>query len=270
MESKRYEGEFSTEDVARYWDANASLWTEHVRKGLDIYREYVNNPAFFEMLGPVDGLKMLDAGCGEGYNTRKLAERGAKVVGIDVSKEMIKAAREAEEKKPLGIRYEVTPFTDLSTFRNESFDTVVSFMALMDGPDYPGAIRELARVLKTEGFLQFSIIHPCFLTTGYGWATDEKGNVTHLKVDGYFDKAHRLGKWWFSKARQMEVPPFAVPRFPRTLSDYVNPLWENGLSIVKINEPYPSDKACEVDPRMHRWRRAATFLHIRAQKLGHP
>ena len=35
------------EAVARYWDANADLWTEHVRRGWDAYREHYKNPAFF-------------------------------------------------------------------------------------------------------------------------------------------------------------------------------------------------------------------------------
>jgi len=266
-EEERMES-FMDADVARYWDTNAPTWIEDVRAGADVYRQFLNNPAFFEMLGPVKGLKVLDAGCGEGYNTRKLAELGATVVGIDVSKEMIKAARQTEDEHPLGIRYEVTSFSDLSIFEDESFERVVSFMALMDGPDYPAAIWELSRVLKRNGILQFSITHPCFNTVGYGWGTDECGNVTYLKVDGYFEKRPYLERWRFSRGRE-DTPPFVIPRFPRTLSDYLNPLWENGLAITWIGEPYPSDEACQVAPSFHRWRRAAIFLHVRARKL-HP
>ena len=39
--------------VAGYWDGNAPAWVEGVRAGHDVYREYVNNPAFFGMLGDV-------------------------------------------------------------------------------------------------------------------------------------------------------------------------------------------------------------------------
>ena len=56
------------QQVARYWDDNANLWADHVRKGWDAYREHFNNPAFFEFVGALSGKMVLDAGCGEGYN----------------------------------------------------------------------------------------------------------------------------------------------------------------------------------------------------------
>jgi len=57
------------QEVARYWDENANVWADHVRQGWDAYREYFNNPAFFEFMGDLSGKTVLDAGCGEGYNT---------------------------------------------------------------------------------------------------------------------------------------------------------------------------------------------------------
>jgi hypothetical protein len=51
------------QEVARYWDDNANLWTDHVRKGWDAHREYFNNPAFFEFIGDLSGKAVLDAGC---------------------------------------------------------------------------------------------------------------------------------------------------------------------------------------------------------------
>jgi trans-aconitate methyltransferase len=65
------------EEVGRYWDANAEAWTELVRAGYDHYRDGLNTPAFLEMLPDVEGLAGLDVGCGEGHNTRLVAERGA-------------------------------------------------------------------------------------------------------------------------------------------------------------------------------------------------
>ena len=88
------------EEVAKYWDKNADLWTELVRKGWDTYREYFNNPAFLKFLGDVKGKKVLDAGCGEGLNTRILARKGAQITGIDNSPRMIEYALEHESQEP--------------------------------------------------------------------------------------------------------------------------------------------------------------------------
>src|SRR5262249_44514220 len=79
------EGELSEEDVARHWDANADLWADEVRRGRDLAREGFNNPAFLDFIGDPRGKRVLDAGCGEGYNSRILARQGASVSGIDIS-----------------------------------------------------------------------------------------------------------------------------------------------------------------------------------------
>jgi SAM-dependent methyltransferase len=65
------------EEVGRHWDENAEAWIELVRAGYDRYRDGLNTPAFLAMLPNVEGLSGLDVGCGEGNNTRLVAERGA-------------------------------------------------------------------------------------------------------------------------------------------------------------------------------------------------
>ena len=73
---------FSETRVAQYWNENVVDWAEHVRKGWDSYGEHFNNPAFFEFIVDLNQKKVLDAGCGEGYNTRILAGKGTNLVGV--------------------------------------------------------------------------------------------------------------------------------------------------------------------------------------------
>src|SRR5215472_9816185 len=167
------EPEITEDDVARYWDANAGPWADEVRQGHDVAREWLNNPAFLAFVGDLRGRDVLDAGCGEGYNTRILARRGARMTGVDLSERMIELAREEESRNPLGIQYTRTSYADLGKFADASFDAVVSFMAMMDGPGFDVAMRESFRVLRPGGMLAFSISHPCFLTKRSRWIRNE-------------------------------------------------------------------------------------------------
>ena len=256
---------FSLSDVAAYWDGNADVWTEQVRQGRDSYRELFNNPAFLEFVGDLSGRRVLDAGCGEGHNTRLLARRGALMAGVDISSRMIQHAREEEATKPLGIRYEISSFSDLSAFEEASFDVVVSFMALMDGPDYQGAIQAIHRVLRPGGELVFSITHPCTHTAGLGWIRDEEGRYLKLTVSDYFAEGSQLSSWRFKGVPREECAPFVVPRFPRTLSEYVNTLIEAGFILRRIAEPRPTAEACQGRPWLQRWRdHAPIYLYVRA------
>ncbi len=86
---------------------------------------YVDEHTFFSILGDLTGKSILDLGCGEGIYTRKLKQRGARrVVGVDISEEMIELARQEEVREPLGIEYIVGNMFELGEIG--SFDLVVA------------------------------------------------------------------------------------------------------------------------------------------------
>jgi 2-polyprenyl-3-methyl-5-hydroxy-6-metoxy-1,4-benzoquinol methylase len=259
---------FSEKYAGKCWDENAETWAKLVQAKQDTYREALNNPEFKKFVGEVDNKKILDLGCGEGYNTRIFAKQGAKMTGIDISSQMIAHAVSHEKNKPLGIDYQITSFSDLSIFKSNSFDTIISTMALMDSPDYDNAMKESFRVLKNNGKIFFSILHPCFMTKGFGWIKDASGESKILTVSDYFTDASWEEAWTFSKG---QIPdnskPFNVPCFPRTISEYVNVLINSGLMITKIHEPRPSVASCKKYSWLKRWREhAAIFLYIAAEK----
>ena len=65
--------------IAKEWDNAVESWADFVRQGKDYYRDGLNNPAAFKLIGHVKGQLVLDLACGEGYNTRVMARKGAKV-----------------------------------------------------------------------------------------------------------------------------------------------------------------------------------------------
>ena len=62
---------------------------EQYKKGY-LARDFVVNPALFKVLGDIKGKKILDLGCGVGILSRAMADNGADVLGVDISKESIK------------------------------------------------------------------------------------------------------------------------------------------------------------------------------------
>lgn len=63
---------------------------------------------FFKLLGNIQGKNILDLACGSGFYSRLLKEEGAaKVIGIDISEEMVNVACSKENKNPLGNEYQV-------------------------------------------------------------------------------------------------------------------------------------------------------------------
>jgi ubiquinone/menaquinone biosynthesis C-methylase UbiE len=257
------------ESVGRYWDENAEVWTELVRKGYDHYRDGLNTPAFFSMLPDVDGLDGLDVGCGEGYNTRLLAERGARMTGVDISPTFVRHASQAEEADAMGIHYEVASAVDLP-FEDASFDLATAFMSLMDIPETERVLAEIFRVLRPGGFLQFCISHPCFETPYRKTLRDESGRAYARGVGGYFRTMNgEVEEWLFSGAPpevRASTRPFRVPRFTRPLSQWLNLLIDTGFVLERFEEPCPSDEAVRKRPKLQAAQVVALFLHVRARK----
>src|SRR5215212_1598086 len=257
------------EEVVRYWDENAEVWTQLVRAGYDHYRDGLNTLAFFEMLPDVDGLSGLDVGCGEGHNTRLLAEGGARMTGIDISERFVRHAREAEVMRPLGIDYKFASAVDLP-FGEASFDFATAFMSLMDIPETERVLAEVFRVVKLGGFFQFSITHPCFATPHCRKLRDETGRTYTIEVGDYFSGREEEVKEWLFFAAPLEVrerlSSFRTPVFMRILSSWMNRLVEAGFVLERFGEPFPGEEAVHERPGLQDAQVVAYFLHVRARK----
>jgi SAM-dependent methyltransferase len=258
-------------DVRRYWNANADLWTELSRSGYDTFRDTLNTPAFFEMLPDVDGLLGLDVGCGEGHNTCLLAEQGARVTAIDLSDIFLSHAQCSEAQDPLGIRYLLANVVELP-FAEASFDFATGIMSFMDIADAGWALGEIHRALKPGGFLQFSITHPCFKTSRRRRLCDEDGLVYGIEVSDYFrTRRGDVVEFLFSGVPpelRERLPTFKVPRFTRTLSQWLNLVMEKGFLVERVEEPRPSDEVVREHPELRIAQLIACFLHVRARKPG--
>ncbi|MFF4440295.1 class I SAM-dependent methyltransferase [Streptomyces sp. NPDC001621] len=91
---------------------------------------YGEVPSLLGMVGDVRGRSVLDVACGTGFYSREFQRRGASdVLGVDISVEMIAAARDIERRDPLGVRHEVGDVTELRP-PERRFDVAVGVQCL--------------------------------------------------------------------------------------------------------------------------------------------
>jgi len=152
----------SAEEARRF--ANISLNRDQIERYLS---PRPNTPFPLEyayyLLGDIQGKIVLDLGCGNGENLVLLAERGAKLIGIDVSPDL---ARLAEKRIALaGIKADVVVGSAYQThLRDESVD-VIFCIAIIHHLDIRQVCSEIFRILKKGGFVV--LLEPIRFSTLY-------------------------------------------------------------------------------------------------------
>ncbi len=111
-----------------------------------------------ELLGDVSGRRVLDAGCGDGYLARALAERGARVTDVDLGPRLIELARGRDPDR--AIEYRVADLSQPLPGEAGTFDAAASFLSLNDVDDYRGFVATIAGLLKPGGRLVVAFNSP--------------------------------------------------------------------------------------------------------------
>jgi SAM-dependent methyltransferase len=247
-------------DTKSEWEANSESWTTLTRSGHDRYRDLVNTPAFFSMLPPIDGLRCLDLGCGEGHNTRLLHLAGGRAIGLDIVEAFARASIDCEPAIPTVVGNGCSlPFQDAS------FDVVTAFMSLMDLADPEAALREISRVLRAGGFTQFSIGHPVSTTPIRQWCADPTGKRSSLQIGDYFSEGPVTDRWVFGTAPD-GARPFTSTLARRTVSTWLNMIIDCGLRITRVAEPFADEATAAEHPDVADTRIVPYFLILRAHK----
>jgi SAM-dependent methyltransferase len=105
-----------------------------------------------QRLAPRPGEKVLDVATGTGWTARTLARLGSEVTGVDISNELLSAARRIAGSGPGLPRFELADAERLP-YADASFDKVISTFGVMFAANQEKAARELARVCKPGGRL---------------------------------------------------------------------------------------------------------------------
>jgi ubiquinone/menaquinone biosynthesis C-methylase UbiE len=162
--------------------------------------------------------KLLDLGCGPGIHAKEYVKRGAEVIGVDLSEEMIRLAREycPDGKFRKSDAYQLP-------FQNSSFDIVTSSLLLDHVDDLSKVVDEVGRVLKDNGLFVFSVPNPIINL----FEENER-----LKVGkSYFDKNPR----YFSIAGNQ----CDIVAYPHQLMEYFQVPVRKGFILLDFVENEP-------------------------------
>lgn len=207
------------------------------------------------LLPDFQGKTLLDLGCGYGWHCIYAAEQGAeRIVGVDLSEKMLETARAKTTDDR--ITYQRCAMEDIE-FESESFDIVLSSLALHYVENFEIIVKKVHTILKPGGAFLFSAEHPVF--TAYGtqdWYYDESGKILHFPVDNYYYEGKRTATFLGEE----------VVKYHKTLTTYLNSLLENGFEIRRIVEPQPTQEMIEAVEGMKDEMRRPMMLIVSAVK----
>ncbi|KAM5356666.1 hypothetical protein ACJ41O_003312 [Fusarium nematophilum] len=193
-------------------------------------------PALRALLPDLSDQRILDLGCGFGDFARYARSRGAQYVeAIDASQKMLAEAERLTEDDSITFLHR--SIEDYSP-EPESFDLIVSSMALHYVSDYASVVKRVFAGLEPGGKFIFSVEHPTCTANAVGWVWDGDGTPLHWPLDLYQAEGERQTSWFID----------GVAKFHRTVETYVNTLIAQGFRLDHLGEPKPLPEYVEGRP----------------------
>jgi ubiquinone/menaquinone biosynthesis C-methylase UbiE len=234
-----------TKETKKWWESASNYYQKECKIPVDIhYGPGSPNERELKLLGNLKGKNILEIGCGGAQCGIAMAKKGAKVIGIDISEEQLKFAKELAGKNKVNIKFYQKDIKNLSPIKSNSQDIVFSAFALHYIDDLLKCFKEVNRVLKKKGLFVFSFPHPFFRTI------DPKS----LKIkESYF----KTGKF----VETFSDPSKKFVAYNHTIADLFNLLTKSGFNVEKIVEP-DSRKKYKEDPWYGIWDYNSNFLRM--------
>ncbi|MEN9524172.1 MAG: hypothetical protein RL536_241 [Candidatus Parcubacteria bacterium] len=243
------------------WD-NVSDWYDNLlEQDPNSFQKNVILPNLLRIVDPKKGITIIDLACGQGYFARAFSEKGAEVVGYDISREIIDLALEHNKKTSGKAKFHVSPANSIPFIQNNSVDVVTIILALQNIENIQGVFAECARVLKPGGKVVFVINHPAFRipkNSSWGTAKAEDGKK-EKKRDGKIVDAlsmyRRVNSYMSNDQIKIDMTPgeknqdkkkFTVS-FHRPLQSYFKILSKNNLAVTRLEE-WISHKKSQAGP----------------------
>lgn len=215
------------------WSGLSEWWISEIA-GDPAYDRKIT-PLLLEVLEPESGMRYLDVGCGEGRVMQTVQTKGASVVGLDLSYELIRRAGS-------GV------VADLSAIpaRDDSFDGAYSVLTLEHVEDHRTFFGEAARVTKRGGTLGIVINHPVWTAPDSTPISDAEGEVLW-----------RPGRYFSDGSSEVPAGESTIIFHHRSMMDLLNGATNAGWSLERmIEQPHHEYEDQAGIPRLLacRWR----------------
>ena len=242
------------------WGKVANWYNEHLTSD-DTYHKKVLLPNILRLVEPKKDETIVDIACGQGYFTQALHEKGARLIGVDISEELIEIAR----KRSPDITYHVSSAEDLTLLPDKSADKVIIMLAIQNIEHTQKLCAEVSRILKDGGTFHIVMNHPAFrIPKQSSWDYDDKKKVQYRRIDQYIaDSRTAIDMHPGMKDSTQTLS------FHRPLQYYFKVFGKAGFAVDRLEE-WISHKESDSGPRAQAENRARKeiplFLYLRAIK----
>ena len=209
-------------DTEKVYNENVAKWLRLEPASLS---DFTGRPAVFDACGELNARSVLDIGCGEGYCARELKRRGAgDLLGVDLSPEMIAAAKAQDERDQFGIDYRACNVLEFTPDRQFDLCIAVFLFNYLRVEEMYQVFSMVHAALHPQGEFIFSVPHPYF-----PFLRREQAPPFYFAVGdkNYFDAVNQKfeGEIW-----KRNGEPLHVQCVHKTFGDYFDGLRQAGFS----------------------------------------
>ncbi|HET6838145.1 MAG TPA: class I SAM-dependent methyltransferase [Bradyrhizobium sp.] len=199
----------------------------------------LDEQASYGLAPQLQGLSVLDLGCGWGNFSRYTVARGAKhVIGLDNSSGMLEIAKSYGSNDR--IEYLLA---DIETyeFPKHSFDFVFSGLTLHYISDLPRLFKNVQKTLLPGGAFVFSVEHPIKTARDNAWVLGDEGSKIAWTLRDYAFEGPRVATWLGCN----------VLKFHRKTETYVRHLLDAHFTVTALKEPQPTAENIADHPNLY-------------------
>ncbi len=205
-----------------------------------------------ELLGRLDGLRLVHLQCNAGQDSLCLARRGARVTGVDLSDEAIRFARQLSADSGIAATFVESEVVDWLHTTSDRFDVAFASYGVTGWlPSLDAWASGVARVLEPGGRLVYVEFHPLV------WSI---GPDLRLGGDDYFAETPfwaPVGDYVATSGEALhgdgststEPNPVKAPSWQHSLGAVVSALLGAGLGLETLRE-YPHANGCKLHPAL--------------------